>query len=1335
MSNQRRIVKPMKRSGISEHRSSNRPTYSPREPTMKTKSMLKPRSVLFLLSSLFVVLLFNVSSAQTGSSSLRGIVADQQNRPIAGASVTLTNAEKNFSRTQTTNDNGSYNLTGIPPGSYELAVESRGFKKAFISDVRALVDTPTDVNVQLEVGSVSESVSVSAGAEAPLNTSDATIGNTFENRRITELPLNARNVVSLLSLQPGVTRGGSVNGGRSDQANITLDGVDVNEQQRGLDVVTDEAFASVLRVTPDSVQEFRVITTNANADQGRSSGAQVSLVTRSGSNDWHGLLYEFHRNTVTTANDFFNNKAGVARPQLLRNIFGGALGGPIKRDKAYFFFTYEGFREATATSVVRTVPLRETLGQGLVRYATSSTTAGTPCSTTAQPQRRCVSMTPADINAFYAAANGISPGVSPAALAVLQSAANRYVANDTTVGDGINTGGFRFNATTPTTLDTYIAKFDFNLTDRQTLFVRGNYQNDKVGQAPQFPDFPAPTVWNHPKGMAIGHSWTASSNLVNNFRYGFTRLAFSQLGDSDVNRVSFRFIFDPVPTRTLERLTPVHNFVDDVSWIRGTHTFQFGPNIRIIRNTRNSFANSYDFLQTNPSGYNASAAVLTTAGANATGGDIFPNVASSSVGPLRNALSAVIGRFSSYTANFIYDVDGKLLPVGSATDRTFATEEYDIYFQDSWRFKSSLTLTFGLRWSTSTPVYETNGFEIVPTVPLGEYFERRVAGAEAGVPLTEPITLDKGGKFYKKPGFYPQDWNNIAPAIAFAYSPDFGNNFFGRLIGRENNSVIRGGFRMTYDRIGSQLAVNFDAANRLGFLSSISIPVNTYNVSTALAPLYTGGIPNVRTLPGIAGFFSNQISFPLTQPSDQAQRIETSLDSALTTPYNYNVNFTYGRELGKGLSFEVSYVGRFARNLLAQRDIMHLNNLRDPSSGQTWYEAMDILVHHRIAGTPITSVSAIPFFQNVTPGLAATITLNGVPTPLTATQRAYRSIALPRVPVSGSAPCLPAPSPACGQNVTDYTFRQLQWDDTPIAFRNNLFFHPQYGALNVWSTVAKSNYNSFQASVRQRLRDDVTLDFNYTYGHSLDNASGLQSAGNFSTGAFIFNPLDPDSNYANSDFDARHIVNANWLIGLPFGRGKKFLSNAGGATNTILGGWQLAGIFRWNSGLPTGAGNRPFGFQRWPTNWNLSSGMVRVTPLEVSPSANVNGEPNIFGDPLAALLSFRDAFPGEAGDRNVFRNPGYVSLDAGLYKTFHLPWGENQTLTFRWEVYNVTNTQRFTSPGGFAISSVDPFIQGRFGLPAITSAPADFGKFTSTQAPLGENKAGRVMQFALRYQF
>jgi hypothetical protein len=1224
-------------------------------------------------------------------------------------------SEKNFTRTQTTNQEGVYSFVAIPPGNYKLDVAATNFKTA-TSEVVAQVDTPTVVDIELQIGVVSEVVDVTSTSEAAINTSDARGGNSFERKRIVDLPLNANNVVGLLSLQPGVTRSGYVNGGRADQSNITLDGVDVNEQQDGLDVVTDEAFASVLRVTRDSLQEFRVTTTNPNAEQGRSSGAQVSLVTRSGSNQWHGSLFETHRNTITTANDFFNNAAGVARPQLLRNIFGGSVGGPIKKDRAFFFFTYEGFREATATSVVREVPL-PTLGQGIVRFRTDSGASDPGCPAGTPAGVNC--LTPAEINASYVAANGASPGINPAALAVLADAARRYPANDTTVGDGLNTSGFRFNARTPTELNTYIGRFDFNLTNRQTLFVRGNYQNDLVTRAVYFnsdcsvagdniqcfPDTPPLTTWNHPKGLAAGHIWTLSNSIVNRFNYGFTRASFTQNGDSNDNRVNFRFIFSPNSfARTLRRTTPVHNFVDDLSWVRGNHTLQFGANLRFIRNDRNSLGASFDTAVINPSFYNASGAVLT---------DPFGDFASQN--DLRDALASVIGRYSQYSANLVYNESGQLQSVGTPTDRSFATQEYEGYFQDSWQVRSNLTLNYGLRWSTSTPVYERNGLQVVPNVNLTDYFNRRVASSNNGVPFTDPISFVLGGNANNGPGYYKQDWNNFAPSFSFAWSPDLGRNWFGKAFGREGKSVIRGGIRKTYDRIGSALAVNFDLNNLAGFTSARNINANTFDVIPGdLGPLFTGFNPGVRTLPfpGSTGPIPPTLTFPLTVPADEDQRIEVSLDQGIRTPYNYSFNLSYGRELGKGLSFEASYVGRFARKLLATRDIMQLNNLRDPQSGTTYYEAVNQLVDFRYQNRPITSVAPIAFFENLFPFMADWW---GDPS-LTATQAAYAFV---------------APGSLGGGDVIDYTFLQLLWDDSPTcttcpfgggpAKFNNMFYQPQFGALSAFSTLARSNYNSLQLSMRQRLSDDVTFDFNYTYGRSLDNASGLQASTSYGA-AFIVNALQPDANYAESDFDARHIINANWVVGLPFGRGKRFFSSASGLTEQILGGWQYTGIFRWNSGLPVLS---PNDCCVWATNWNVQSTGVRVRPVQSSPSST--GTPNLFTDPIAAYRSFRNARPGEIGDRNVLRAPGYISLDAGLYKSFKLPW-EGHSIQFRWEVFNVTNTQRFD---GLTISDLglgsDPFLGG--------NPNSDFGRFTSTQAPLNETKAGRIMQFALRYQF
>jgi hypothetical protein len=898
------------------------------------------------------------------------------------------------------------------------------------------------------------------------------------------------------------------------------------------------------------------------------------------------------------------------------------------------------------------------------------------------------------------------------------------VANDTTVGDGSNTGGFRFNANTPTADDTYITKLDFILTKRQTMFVRGNYQDDLLGQPPQFPDLPAPSIWYHPKGLAVGHTWSISNHLTNNFVYGLTRLSVSTLGDSSLNQVSFRNVFTVAPTRTSTRLTPVHNVADDISWTHGNHVFQFGPNFRFIANSRDSFGSAYDFMQTNLSGYDVSGAVLTHAGLDASGPLIFPNMLGSDEVNLRNALAAVIGRFSSYTANFLYDASGKLLPSGTSAARTFKTQEYDLYFQDQWRMKPNLTFTYGLRWNTSTPVYESNGFEIVPTTSLGAFFDNRVAGSNAGTPYNAPITLDKGGKFYHKPGFYPQDWNNFGPSIAAAWSPNF-KGFLGKVLGREGKSSIRGGFRVVYDHIGGQLAVNFDASNQLGFASALSIPVNTYNISTRLAPPFTGGVPDVRTFNGIAGVFGNQLGFPLTQPSDGAQRIETSLDSRITTPYNYQAAFSYERELGRGFKIQAAYVGRFARNLLAQRDVATFNNLKDAKSGMTFYQAMAQLINLRYSGTAVTSVAPIPWFENITPGLAGTFSVLGVNRLLTATQRAYQRIAYPSVGgVAGG--------------FGDYTFRQTQWNNTPIAFANAIFVDPQYAALNTWTTIASSNYNSGQLSITKRLSRSLQFDFNYTLSHSLDNASGLQNSANYSTAALILNPFDLRSQYANSDFDVRHIVNSNWIYGLPFGRGKMFGRNANKWVNGFLGGWQLLGVFRWNSGFPVAS---PFASNRWATNWNISSTLVRVRPLDTTTNRAPLAGPNIFGDPNSAYLDFRDPLPGEGGDRNVLRVPGYIDLDGGLYKSFKI--GERQTITLRWEVFNVTNTQTFNNPSGFGVSPIDPFLQGQFGLGcpagvttcAPPTAPSTFGSFTSTQKPLGESKAGRIMQFALRWQF
>ena len=1273
---------------------------------MKRTAFLKCLGQI-ISSLLFIALLFlpNVVFGQAGTSTVTGIVSDPDGKVIAGASVTLINTGTNTSRTTTSNDVGKYSFEFVQPGDYRVEVEAKGFKKSVLSNVHALVAQSTSADVKLELGQVSEIVTVSAdAAEQLINRDDATLGNTFVPKQITELPTNARSVPALLTLQPATTRDGSVAGSRSDQANVTLDGVDINETQTNSvgASVQDDPIASnlpanntVLRLNSEAIQEFRVTTTNPNANQGHSGGAQISLVTRSGTNDWHGSLFELYRSKALAANDFFNNRVGIPKPQLIRHSFGGALGGPIVKDRAFFFYSYEALRQTSQTSVVRTVPL-PSLGRGELRYRTSSGSI--------------VTLNTSQLNDAFPALD-----MNPAAISVFAAAAAKYPANDFTTGDStasalLNSAGFRFNAATPVDLNSHVGKFDFNLTDKQQLFVRANIIYDLTGQAPQFPDTPRPNVWSHPTGFAAGHTWTLSNQLINRFTYGYTREAFTQQGDSAANQVSFRFIFSPLAfSRTVTRITPVQTIADDLSWLKGKHTFQFGGSIRLVKNNRIGFSNAFDNAIANPSFYSGGAgASLSTPIQNYAIAHGIASFTSADRAAVQNAVSALIGRYSQYTANFTFGADGSLLNSGTPTDRTFATQEYEPYVQDVWKFRSNLTFTMGLRYSLSRPIYETHGFEMKSNLPLGDFFQQRVEAAARGQVVNTPITFDRSGPVNGRPPLYDWDKNNFQPRIAVAWSPSFETGFLSKVFGTHNESQFRGGFAITNDQYGSALAVNFDLANAVGFVSNYTTPANTYctNNVACLAPQFTVFGQDIRGLPKV--IVPAKLNFPNLQPSDNSRRIETSLDSGLVAPINYSWNFTYERQLPKGLFIQASYIGRYANNLIAQRDTMALNNLVDPKSGMDWYTAATILEVARTRGVPLSGIANIPYFENLMPNLGDLVF--GDPS-LSSTQAVY---------LLGSADIF-------GNDWTDTQ------DVIDSALGTNLFFHPQYGALATYSSIGHSRYNAGTLSIRQRLGRSLTFDFNYTLSHSLDDASGLQTGGGFGA-LFIQNPIRQHDWYGNSDFDIRHLVNANSIWELPFGRGRKYFSGANSVTDGIIGGWRLSGIMRWNSGLPI---SPPFDDARWATNWNVQSNTVRVRNVQSCPDRGGISAPKLFGcDPNGIYQSLRNARPGESGERNTLRLPGYFSLDMGLAKKFKMPW-EGHSLELRLEAFNLTNTQAMgTLTGGRTGYGVglDPggAPYGCTGASCVSTpltAPTIWSNFSGIQGKPREMQFGAIYRF------
>jgi hypothetical protein len=603
-----------------------------------------------------------------------------------------------------------------------------------------------------------------------------------------------------------------------------------------------------------------------------------------------------------------------------------------------------------------------------------------------------------------------------------------------------------------------------------------------------------------------------------------------------------------------------------------------------------------------------------------------------------------------------------------------------------------------------------------------------VSSAAQGNNYQAPICVSRSGPVNGGPPMYNWDRNNFQPRFAVAWSPNGGTGFFGHLFGNKGQSVLRGGFALTNDYYGQALAVDWDLNNSLGFTSNFTNHANTFDSSLdnakPLGPLFTGFGQDVRSLIGSAGgTVAGNLKFPLQASllngdTTFGERIESSLDAGLHAPTEYVWNFTFERTLPKGSVFSASYIGRMARGLLAHRDVTAFNDIRDPKTGLDWYQAATALEKVRQTGADISQVPALipgkvaQYFNNVFPaGMASIIgDYDGLDyDPTWSNAQAYY-----------------------GEYQNNGFFEANDWTDVQaeadlaLAF-NGLsprFMQPQYGTLSAWSTIGNSNYHALALSFRQRL-NSLILDFNYTFSHSLDDASGLQVeqsiGGNFQgNGSFILNPIHQRANYGSSDFDVRHNINADAVWQLPFGKGRTLLSNSGRAVDAILGGWQLSGIFRWNTGLPA---TSPFDDGRWSTNWDFQSNVTPLKPIHSCPNKPVNGTPNLFGNCNLTQIyqNFRNAYPGETGPRNYLRYPGFIDVDLGLGKSWKMPYSETHLLQLRWDVFNVTNTQHLTSFANGGVAA-DP---GLLGL----TPPSDFYNFTQIQGQ------PRVMQVGLRYSF
>jgi hypothetical protein len=1288
----------------------------------------------------------SVVLAQQGTTSIVGDVTDAQGGAVTGAKVTAADAGSGVTRTTQTNEQGHYEFVSLQPGSYVVRVEADGFRNAVTEKVDALVSTTQRVNFKLELGAVSDTVTVMESSGATVNTTDASIGNAFDSRQILALPFEGRDAAGVLSLQPGATyigtnvddnidtRNGALNGGRSDQANITLDGVDNNDQVRGT------AFQGAVRSTLDSIDEFRVTTAGDNADQGRSSGGQVALVTKSGTNTFHGSLYEQNRPTVTAANDWFNKHAQLGEGEanipgkIIRNTFGGALGGPIWKDRLFFFGTYEGQRLAENAQVIRNVPSAN-LRDGVVLYPCADVSqcpggsiqglSGTPYSFGAGT----AAVGPADIKAMDQGC--LTTGACPMGNGVNLNVVNVFqqfpAPNSNICGssDGFNFSCFTFSAPQPQHLNTTIAKIDYNLTrsGSHRLFVRGNYQTDRKAFPPQFPGQPpANTLRNTSRAIAMGYTAVLSKTVVNSFHYGLTRLSQDNLGIENGPIVTFRGIDDlhpgissvsPETSSTTKLHVPVHNWVDDVSWTKGKHTLQFGTNIRLINNVFATDASNFNAASTNP--------VWLQQSPSGSGGSLDPDafglpiVDPNNSQVYDNAVINLVGLVPLVTSGYNRTAQNVQIPQGALVPKHFKSWEYEWYVQDSWHITSSLTITAGLRYTLLQPPYETSGNQVAPDASLNDFVTQRATLMEQGkTNSSQIISYSPNGQANGKQPFWPYNYKNFGPRFSIAYSPSASGGLFKSLFGGPGKSSIRAGFGIVYDHFGEPLIDTYDASGAFGLNTVVT---NAASIQTVDGSARFTGLHDIPTQSADGQLLAPvpTAPFPFTPPvstsDNPVQQIAFGFDDKLRTPYSELLDLSFQRELPGGLIFSATYVGRMGHRLLQQRDLAMPLNLKDPKSGMDYFTAATILAKQANVNTPPSQVQPIPYFENLFPAAAGVdgTYCNGPTTPNpTATQSMYEMFQC-----NWGASTFGASNFV---NVFDtFCFPScLQLPGQPSGGVPFQFYNPQFSALYAWSSMGTSAYNAGQFTLRSRPTHGLQFDFNYTLSKSIDEGSDAERVPTYGGLSAIINTWAPKQLRGPSDFDARHQINSNWVYDLPFGRGRHFGNGWNRMTDTFVGGWQISGIYRWTSGFPFSV---PAG-GTWNTNFQLSGNAELVgTRPKAGVFFNSNGDPfafNLGSDPVAfANQFFRLPYPGESGPRNNFRGPGFFGVDLGVNKNFHIT--ERQILRFSAYAYNLTNSVRFDS----ATISFNG---------ALTN-PSSLGQYSGTITK------PRVMEFALRYQF
>src|SRR5262245_56901302 len=1311
--------------------------------------MLSRKSFALSLGALCLSLSLAVCAwAQTATSNISGAVTDATGAVVPGAKVTAKNEATGVVYSSLTTSTGNYSFASLTPGNYTITVQQTGFRSYTSTNNVLTVGAPLVVDVVLTVGATTESVQVESSYER-LDTSGATISDVLVTKQIQDLPLNGRNPLALLTLEPGVVQrttnsvgsGTHVFGSRDRAHNVTIDGIDANES------TVPNPQGNIQRLNPDNVLEFRTVTLGASAETGRNSGANVMVATRGGSNSLHGAVYYFNRNSAYNANEWFNNLNGQPRPDLKLHQYGFDVGGPIHKDKTFFFGSFQG------NLIKQTSPIAAAFGgaprvytatarNGIFRFVRGKVTASNGLSFSQNDPRmvdssgallpgiavcgsgnfsNCVD----SYNIFANDPKGI--GADPAVSAFIKSLPmpNGFQGG----GDGLNTAGFLWNPPTKFTGPHIMARIDHTFNERNNIFGRwlqnrydtkdGDFLNVRPQVFPGYP--PLGEVSRIGRNLAVGYRRTITPNLVNELTGGFNRFAFNfTFGESNPNfgdpsklppwadeciygsfsangNINTPFCVSPHTQRDVT--TP--QIIDNLSWLHGSHTFHAGVNFRFyIHNDSRGFFGSTILAPgalfnqgTRLGGFLNIPATMKDSNGNLIAATA-PNTAD--INRLQQAIVEMAGIPSQHSQSFVADFNADQYKAAKyATVKTRA-HQYDTYVQDEWKLWPNLTLNFGVRWEYNPAPYDAVQTLVPNVIPDGAH---------------GTVTFGKADRWFKN-----NNIGGVAPRLGVAWSLN-------------PKTVVRAGYSLLFDTL-STFQVTAIAGKVPGFMQLCSNTIDTNGaIATSAGCVAPSGLAN-----RISSGFPLSVAAPTITPSaaltTAPQPAATApsvgaFDPNMQNPSVHQWSLTIQRELPKHFVAQIGYIGKRGTHLYRAYDL-NQGSIDQPGFLNTF----NIARANSLAGcngdgtgcpAGLTGQSPTLLLQLVSPAF-----ING----------STSKTNLQRGDIGSFAGRMDA-----------LALTSSQRRNLPLNyFRPN----PQFAQIFYQDAGGDSYYHGLFITARRRFEGGLDLGFSYTYSKSIDDMSvdptGAATGGGLSATSFSRTPTDIRNwrlDRARSDFDNRHVLLTNVLYELPFGRTKRFASNAPRWLDTIIGGWQITSIFTYQSGEPytinSGARTANMGHNSSAliVGPNIKGGDLIFVPGVEGPVMYKTGgfitaplsDPHLNCQHVTGTETyFCIPPPGQQGSgRNLAQGPRFWNLDSGLTKSFRITERINAQL--RAEFFNVLNRPNFENPRNASTGSPTVTSLVFAQTCCVTSSLASSANVNAIGEPM------RVLQLGLKIHF